>query len=149
MPDDWGIPCVLLMLGLGVGYATLVSLVSRRRLARYWGRSCTGRLWRRRYPDATKAEIRQFLQLFIDAFAFKPARMLKFGPDDRAMDVYRAQNPPIEISDSMELETLAIDLEKVYGFDVWDVWTPDITLGHLFEIARESQGHGAGAVGAR
>src|SRR5262245_13878943 len=65
-----------------------------RSLRPYWQRACMGIRWRRRFPDAPKADIREFLRIFVDAFAFNQRRRSRFAPDDRVMDVYRALNPP-------------------------------------------------------
>ena len=96
-----------------------------------------GTQWRRRYPRASKTEIREFLAVFIGAFGFRQSRRLYFAPDDRVLDVYRTLYPPKwSVSDSMELETLATDLERTYGVDVFALWREDITLGDLFALTR-------------
>ena len=46
------------------------ALVEQVRLRRCWQRTCAGFAWRRRFPRASKAEIRSFLTLFVNAFAF-------------------------------------------------------------------------------
>ena len=108
-------------------------LSRRRRMQSYWGRVCTGFQWRRRFPTASSVEVREFLDLFVDAFAFSRKKRLCFSPDDRIMDVYRAIYPPGSLSDSLELETLAITLEKRYGIDVSKSGSKDITLGEIYE----------------
>ena len=93
--------------------------------------------WRRRFPAATKTELREFLTMFIDAFRFDHKRRTRFSPDDRVMDVYRADYPyPWIMADSMELETLGLSLEERYGIDFDAVWREDITLGELYEYTR-------------
>jgi len=89
--------------------------------------------WRRRFPDAPKTELREFLTVFVDAFCFDHRRRTCFSPEDRVMDVYRADYPPGSLSDSMELETLGLSLEKRYGIDFTAIWREDITLGELYE----------------
>src|SRR5947207_949478 len=82
------------------------AIVERVRLRKFRSRACTGRMWKQRFPQASKTEIREFLDLFVDSFAFSPSRRLCFSPDDRVMDVYRAMYPyPKLMADSMELET--------------------------------------------
>ncbi len=110
-----------------------VSIGRRRALRQYWDRACMGIRWRRRFPDALKTELREFLTIFVDAFCFDRRRRTCFSPDDRVMDVYRADYPPGSLSDSMELETLGLSLEKRYGIDFTAVWREDITLGELYE----------------
>ncbi|OHE75421.1 MAG: hypothetical protein A2107_08575 [Verrucomicrobia bacterium GWF2_62_7] len=122
-----------------VGATVLVVFVvffEQRRLSKYWQRACTGRLWRRRFPRAPKAEIREFLDVFLAAFAFEDRRRLCFGPDDRVMDVYRALYPIRGTPDSMELEDLITRLQKRYGVEILASWREDITLGDLFTQTR-------------
>jgi len=85
---------------------------SKRRLHRYWDRICTGADWRNSFPNASKEEIRKFLDAFIDGFAFKRQQRLKFIPGDKVMDVYRALNPSDVWPDALELETFAKILKK-------------------------------------
>lgn len=120
--------------------ALLISLPTwvrrRRALGLYWDRACMGIRWRRRFPDSPKVEIREFLTMFVEAFGFGNKRRTRFSPDDRVMDVYRADYPPGILADSMELETLGLNLEKRYGIDFEAVWHEDITLGELYERTR-------------
>ena len=103
-----------------------------RLMRRYWQRACTGRNWRRRFPDASKSEIREFLDVFLEAFGFADRRRLCFSPDDRVMDVYRTLYPVRGAPDSMELEDLVASLQKRYRADILGSWREDITLGDLF-----------------
>lgn len=107
----------------------------RRNMRRYWDRACTGFQWRRRFPDAPKSDIRGFLQLFVEAFAFRQSRRLCFSPDDKVMEIYRALYPE-RMADAMELETLASLLQKRYGIDAANFWKEDITLGEIFKHIR-------------
>jgi hypothetical protein len=53
------------------------------------------------------------------------------------MDVYRALYPSKwSLSDSMELETLVRNLQKMYGVDILALWRDDITLGDLFALTQ-------------
>ena len=111
----------------------LCAALERARFQKYWSRACTGRLWRRRFPDASKAEIREFLDLFIAAFGFSESRRLCFAPDDRVMDVYRTRYPRPKMSaDSMELESFITRAEERYGVDLLSSWKEEVTLGDLF-----------------
>ena len=48
----------------------LAEMNTRRMMRRFVERGCAGFSWRRRFPDASKSEIREFLDIFIDAFGF-------------------------------------------------------------------------------
>ena len=86
--------------------------------------------WRRRFPGASKSAIREFLNLFLDAFLIPRKRRSCFSPDDRVLDVYRALVPP-GCADSLEIETLARGLETRYGLALETL--SHLTLGELFE----------------
>ena len=113
-----------------------ITLRVRRNMRRYWDRACTGFQWRRRFPGAPKSEIRSFLAMFADAFAFSQNRRLCFSPDDKLMDVYRAQHPDWGMADAMELEWLERLFREKYGKDMASLWRDDITLGEIFAHAR-------------
>ncbi len=114
-----------------------LSLLQRGNLASYWKRKCTGYLWKRAYPKSSKAEIREFLGLFVRAFGFKSTQKLNFAPSDKVMEIYRSlYTPKWTIADSLELETLAIDLEKTYGLVLEKSWREDLTLGEIFELTQ-------------
>jgi hypothetical protein len=52
------------------------------------------------------------------------------------MDLYRVLNPPdCTLGDVMELETLALELERTYKLNIEECWHEDITLGDLFRRA--------------
>ena len=102
----------------------------RRLMQHYWQRACTGRLWRRRFPDASKTKIRDFLRDFLNAFGFGYRRRLCFAPDDRVMDIYRPLYTVHDSTDSMELEHLVVDLQEKYPVEIL------VTLGELFVQTR-------------
>ena len=108
----------------------------RRNMRRYWDRACTGFQWRRRFPNAPKSDIRSFLELFVDAFAFRQSLRLCFSPYYKVMDVYRTLYPDRFMADALELETLASLLRKKYGIDAATFWREDITLGEVFTHTR-------------
>ena len=99
---------------------------------KYRLRKCTGKNWKERFPDVPKGEIRSFLFLFTDAFAFSRKQKLKFEPEDKILDIYKALYPAKWMPDSMEVETLAQDIEKEYNVSFKDIWHEDLTLGDLF-----------------
>jgi propanediol dehydratase small subunit len=122
-----------------VGLIFGARIARRRRIALglYWSRSCTGRDWVRAFPNATKREIRRFLQLFVAAFALPAANILKFLPTDRVLSIYHASSPPEGI-DALELETLAKHLSDAYRIDLRSIWRDDLTLGDLFTSVRSA-----------
>jgi propanediol dehydratase small subunit len=101
----------------------------------YWERHCAGRAWRRAFPSASREQIRRFLRLFVEAFAFPEKRMLKFAPNDRIYDIYKAANPTEGWPDALELESLAKRLRVTYGLDLRATWSESLTLGELFHRA--------------
>lgn len=101
----------------------------------YRQRSCQGREWLRAFPHASKQEIRQFLDLFVYAFAFRPRHKLKFRPDDQILSLYRLIYPSRNMPDALELETLALVVERAYGLDLRAIWRDDLTLGELLSQA--------------
>lgn len=129
-----------LLLALLFGVAWLISLPfgrkRKRLLQSYWSRNCTGSEWRSEFPTDNKDAIRDFLEAFTDGFAFSSKKRLKFGPNDKVMDLYRALYPEPGWADSLELETFSANLEDKYGLDLENVDDHDITLGRLFEMTR-------------
>ena len=135
----------MIQIGLILGITVIVVIAiipfeceRRKRLSSYWKRSCTGAEWRNCFPGEPKDAIREFLQAFVDGFAFSNKKRLKFSPNDKVMDVYRALYPSTGWADALELETFAINLEEKYGLDLTWVEDHEITLGRLFEMTRNS-----------
>jgi propanediol dehydratase small subunit len=120
----------LVWLGLGAARSPLP----------FRARSCLGWEWRRAFPTAPEEEIRAFLSLFVEAFAFNDWEMLKFHPDDQILAVYRALYPRRWMADALELETLAILIRDYYNEDIDKIWNDHLTLGELFKSVRGSQG---------
>lgn len=102
---------------------------------RYRLRNCEGRSWRNEFPSATKQEIREFLLLFMSAFAFKDNEKLKFSPHDRIWEIYRELYPNYWTADALELETLTEDLLTEYEFSLAAIWSEKLTLGEVFACA--------------
>jgi propanediol dehydratase small subunit len=112
------------------------AFAQRFRLRQFWNRRCTGSLWRRRFPQTPKPEIRAFLDLLVSALAFSESKRLCFAPDDHIMAIYRALYPyPKVMADALELETFVSDVRERYGVDLLPLWRDDITLGELFSHA--------------
>ncbi len=125
---------------LFAGSALLVLLFERARRKRmdiYWSRPCQIAYWQQRFPDVSHTDISDFLTLFVNAFAFRRGRQLCFSPDDKVLAIYRALYPSNGWlrADSLELETLALALQRSYHIDAVPCWHEDITLGDLFTLA--------------
>ena len=116
--------------------ALLLQIPLYRAVRPLYQRECAGVRWRRRYRNASAQEIRDFLQLFVDSFGFPRKHRLRFRPEDKVMDLYRALNPPNwSIGDNMELESLIDDFRARYHIDLVPLWREDITLGEVFAHA--------------
>lgn len=98
----------------------------------YRNRPCQGFAWKRVFPSSPHDEIRTFLRLFAQAFAYRDAQMLQVSPADRVIDVYRAEHPQTGGIDGLEMETLAANIEKTYKIDFNAVWSEALTFGALF-----------------
>ena len=105
---------------------------------KYRKRSCTGKNWKKAFPDTSKDEIRKFLLLFTDAFAFSPKNKLKFEPEDKVIDIYRELYPSKWMADALAVETLASDLEKEYCIKFDDVWHDNVSLGEIFSKVKNA-----------
>jgi len=128
------VPIVLLATVM-VATGLLPEVLARRALMKkYWNRPCSGFFWRREFPNSSKTEIRQFLDLFVQAFGFSRRRRLCFLPTDKVMEVFHTINPP-GWADAMELESLCKEMKKKYQLDLAPVWKEDLTLGEIFSRA--------------
>lgn len=99
---------------------------------RYRIRSCTGRAWKKFHEGSSKEEIRSFLNIFTDAFAFSGKKKLKFLPEDQIIVIYRSIYTNSWGADALELETLANLIEEKYKIDFNTIWYEEMTLGELF-----------------
>jgi propanediol dehydratase small subunit len=129
MPSHYSI----LVLAVAALIGLIAELRFQRRLRRFNDLPCTGRDWRRRFPDVAKSDIRQFLDTFVDAFSINQASRLNFSPDKQVMEVYRELYPPGSAMDCFELETFEMNLEDRYDIDVNSLQHDNITLGDIFE----------------
>jgi hypothetical protein len=129
-------PTFLILL-LAIAVMLTAGILFPSRLPRpYRDRVCQGRDWKREFPNASKGEIRSFLALFADAFAFDADDRLKLHPNDLPIDIYRKRYPSQLNPDALEFETLAIDFERSYGVRLEAIWKDAFTLGDLFTAAR-------------
>lgn len=115
----------------------VLSLIhERQKMRRFFERGCAGFRWRRRFPQASKSEIREFLDIFVEAFGYPQRWRSYFAPDDRVMEFYRICYPTHGAPDGLELEDLVGLLQKRYEVDLLSSWREDITLGDLFARTR-------------
>ena len=101
----------------------------------YRYRTCMGQNWKKEFPDSKKEDIRNYLLLFVNAFGFRKDQILKFEPQDNILEIYNAIYPMKGWPDSLELETLARDIESYYKMDFISIWNEKLTLGELFKRA--------------
>jgi hypothetical protein len=130
MSPQYGV--LLIVIGLTAAALVAVTVWYPRTIKEYWQRSCMGRAWRRTFPQASADEIRQFLYMVMDAFAFPRRRALQFAPTDRVRGIYSALYPLTGWPDALELEILALRLEGRYALDLRKIWREDLTLGEIF-----------------
>jgi hypothetical protein len=94
------------LLSAVVGAAAVVAIMfvtHPRTIRTYWDRACTG---------SGRYTVR---------------------PDDQILSVYRALYPIKGWPDAIELETLALRVEKTYGVELRSIWRDDLTMGEIFE----------------
>ncbi|MBA5690524.1 hypothetical protein [Rugamonas apoptosis] len=89
--------------------------------------------WQRRFPDAPREAVADFLAVFCAAFALRHYEKELLSPDDRVLGIHRALYPGERSADSPELAELAISLRQRYGLTVGERWGEDVTLAGLFE----------------
>jgi len=120
-----------------IAEAVLWMVLHRRRLPKpYHDRTCQGKGWRNTFPTSPKKDIREFLSVFVEAFAFSQAQKLKLNPGDPILQIYRTLYPHKWMPDSLELETLAMGIEAKYGFSLESIWHAQLTLGELFQATQ-------------
>ncbi|MBP8133361.1 MAG: hypothetical protein KAY13_03745 [Zoogloea sp.] len=86
-----------------IAASVLWSVLFGGRLSKpYNTRSCQGKGWRIAFPSASKQDIREFLAVFVDAFAFSQKERLKLNPEDQVLQIYRAIYPSRWTPDALE-----------------------------------------------
>lgn len=107
--------------------------------APYNERSCQGSAWRRTFPEVPKQDVRDFLDVFVGAFAFRPSSRLNFAPDDSLLAIYKAVYPSTWAPDALEIETLGCAMARRFGIQVADVWHDALSSGELFAATRRAR----------
>lgn len=131
-PHTMATPTVIAVLMVFVFFVIWAICHSGRLPQPFFSRSCQGKSWRRTFPVSSKQDIRDFLTLFMEAFACSSKERLKLNPHDRILQVYRARYPTDGWPDRLELEILTRDMASRYGLKLEDVWNENLTLGELF-----------------
>lgn len=128
------IALIIIVVVIAIAWSVYTGDVPRK----YRIRNCTGKNWKEEFPNSSKEEIRKFLLLFTDAFAFSRKQKLKFEPEDKILDIYKALYPKEWMPDSLEVETLAEDIEREYGINFTSIWHEGLTLGGLFGVLQSA-----------
>jgi propanediol dehydratase small subunit len=106
----------------------------------YRARPCQGAAWRKAFPGVPKEEVRDFLEVFVKAFAFRSSSRLNFSPDDSILAIYRTLYPNRWTPDLLEVESFATQVEDRYRIGFAKVWHERLTLGELFGVAQLARG---------
>lgn len=75
--------------------------------------------------------------MFVAPFTFAHKEKLKLSPDDKTLLIYRVLYFRKEMSDALELETLAKDIESRNRLKLGGVWHEHLILGDLFAVVRK------------
>jgi hypothetical protein len=97
--------------------------------------------WRRRFTEEETKTAEVVLGLVCDSFCFNPEERLKFGPDDRLLEIYRSCYPPSRRwfrGDCMEVETLLLLLDEELGVPD-SAWREEITIGEVVTLAASKE----------
>lgn len=107
----------------------------------YRGRECTGRAWKKAFPDEPKEKIRLFLECLVHGMALSSKTKLKFHPKDQVIDIYRSlYGGRTPMGDNLECETFVENLSVEFGIKeeaILRCWREDITLGELFTCIKK------------
>jgi hypothetical protein len=125
--------------------AWILGLMHDRTPRVYRERKCTGREWKRAFPDADASEIRKFLYALTEAFAFNRKNGLKFSPTDTFTEIYiKVYKHPWMVADELEDVEFILTLEEEFGKEIADdLVDEDPTLGELFDFLRKNANHKA------
>jgi hypothetical protein len=104
----------------------------------YRNRPCQGVAWKRKFPEASKDEIRIFLREFTEGFAFRESQKLQVGPEDEILAVYRTLYPKLGGMDALEMETFANYIQRRYQIKFADIWSEKLTFGQLFSYCQST-----------
>ncbi|HEV2327157.1 MAG TPA: hypothetical protein VGY56_00025 [Verrucomicrobiae bacterium] len=97
-------------------------------------RNRTNRQWNQLFPNASKAEIREFLEVLFRSFDEPLPENYRLSPSDKLIRAYRAIYGPDTAPDKTEIENLANQLAQRYGVEVLNSLREDTTVGELFAL---------------
>ncbi len=125
----------------------LGGVVEKRRLRKLASSRCTGRRWLRAFPTSSKEEIRRFDRIVLFSFGIGDTYRLRFPPETKLLDLYRAVEPPFFSPgvDACELEQLAEEVRDKWGVDLDGCWKDDLTFGELFAATQSAVGRSPAA----
>lgn len=122
------------IIGIGVVAAVIIhGIMSDHLPSKYKFRLCQGVYWRRKYPNAPKEKIRDFLKLFNNTYGFNDKGRCRFRPDDKIFDIHYSIYSRISRCDGGELEDFAIALEHRHDLNLENAFHDHATLGEIFE----------------
>jgi hypothetical protein len=125
----------LVVIGVpAIAYGAWIWFRTEREMKRYWGRPSTATLWASSFPDATPADIRSFLEIFVDAFAFGAKRAFCFGPEDRLSEIYDALYPCGSRGAGGEMTCFYLMLQRRYGRSISADEFSGMSLGEIFDF---------------
>ena len=108
----------------------------------YRGRSCTGKAWKKNFPNSSKDQIREFLECLVDGMGLSTKTRLKFHPNDQVIDIYRSlYGGRTPAADQMECETFLENLSTSFSIDrdrLLEFWHEEITLRDLYEYVESN-----------
>ena len=136
---------ILILLAVLVGGIILWDFRRSRRLfcvplpRPFRGRESQATAWRKIGDEALLEKADAFLSMLCEAFSFNPDDRYQLARDDPIMDVYHACYPRWmfwRIADSMESESLIMDLSRRFDFD--DEELSELTLGEIVGLIQPS-----------
>jgi len=129
--DDWIAVLIIVGVVAAFGYFEYT-----RGPCPYRGRSCTGRAWKKAFPEEPKNRIRIFLECLVEGMALSANTKLKFHPNDQILDIYRSlYGGRTPLGDNLECETFIENLSQKFDVSIEEIlncWREDITLRELF-----------------
>ena len=137
-----GVMLIIIVAIVLVVFVIVGVVVEDRLLQQLSSPTCTGRSWRNAFPASPKQEVREFHQIVLMAFGIGQRFHLRFAPEVKLMDLYRAVEPPVLSMgvDAMELETLCMEIENRTGVNLSARWQDGLTLGEVFAFTQTAGG---------
>jgi propanediol dehydratase small subunit len=97
-------------------------------------RPCSGRDWRRRFPDLSRESLREFLIICsANFYLFGKKNSLKLTPDDRIRAIGLACG-----ADGCDYDEFCSAMSTFYHIDLNELWYEEMTFGELLTLASRS-----------